>query len=199
VSTPPPPWTCQLRAVVVPALLRAPGLRAGAFAVVDYAGTPVGPYREALTAVALSARAGWVPWMVVDSPTSRAGGREHWGLPKELAVIAADWSGAGDLVAGRVVADGADARTAVDVRVRSRVPGRGLPVRLGVQLRQPGRGPAPVRFTGRVRPAVVVLDGEPPGGVRPGRRVGVALEGEMRIAAPLADGGRRRRASPTGG
>jgi len=190
VSTPPPPWTCQLRAVVVPALLRAPGPRAGGFAVVDYAETPVGPYREALTAVALSARAGWVPWMVVDSPTSRAGGREHWGLPKELAVIDAAWSGAGDLVACRVLTDGADGRAAVDVRVRSRAAGRGLPVRLGAELRQPGRGPAPVRFTGRVRPAVVVLDGEPPDGLRPGRRVGLALEGEMRIGAPLVGDGR---------
>ena len=193
MSTPPPPWTCQLRAVVVPALLRTPGrgasgLRAGGFAVVDYADTPVGPYREALTAVALSARAGWVPWMVVDSPTSREGGREHWGLPKELATIDAAWSAAGDLVAGRVLVDG------TDVRVRSRTAGQvhgGLPVRLGAQLRQPGRGAAPVRFTGRVRPAVVVLDGEPPEGVRPGRRVGVALEGEMWIGAPLVSDGRQ--------
>jgi len=192
VSTPAPPWTCRLRAVVVPALLRprgrgASGLAAGAFAVVDYADTPVGPYREALTAVALSLRSGWVPWMVVDSAASRAGGREHWGLPKELATIDAARSAAGDLVAARVLVDG------TDVRVRARAAGHehgGLPVRLGAQLRQPRRGPAPVRFTGRVRPAVVVLEGEPPGGVRPGRRVGVVLAGEMRVGAPLVgDGG----------
>lgn len=180
MSPPPPPWTCQLRAVVVPALVRAPALRAGAFAVVDYADTPVGAYREALTAVALGARSGWVPWMVVDSEASRAGGREGWGLPKELGVIDTDLAGTGRApTSARVLAEG------VDVGVTARVAsGPGLRVSLTAQLRQPRRGPAVVRFTGRVRPAVVVLEGTPPRGVRPGRRPGVALSGELLVGAP---------------
>jgi hypothetical protein len=183
VSPPPPPWTCQLQAVVVPSLLRAPALRAGGFAVVDYADTPVGPYREALTAVALSARSGWVPWMVVDSEASRAGGREGWGLPKELAVVDADLDHRGGAGTARVLSEG------VDLAVTARVArGRGLPVRVSAQLRQPRRAPAPVRFTGRLRPAVVVLEGTPPPGVSPGRRPGLALAGELWVGPPLTGG-----------
>ncbi|TNM69673.1 hypothetical protein FHN55_02690 [Streptomyces sp. NP160] len=179
MSPPPPPWTCQLQAVVVPSLLRAPSLRAGAFAVVDYEHTPVGPYREALTAVALSARSGWVPWMVVDSEASRAGGRQGWGLPKELAVIDTEAGLSSRPTTARVLAEG------VDLTVTARVAaGRGVPVGLAAQLRQPRREPAAVRFTGRVRPAVVVLEGTAPRGVRPGRRPGLALAGELWIGAP---------------
>lgn len=165
---------------MVPALLRAPALRAGGFAVVDYADTPVGPYREALTAVALSVRSGWVPWMVVDSEASRAGGREGWGLPKELAVIDTEREPADRAPrTAKVLAEG------VDLTVTARVTGgRGLRVSLTAALRQPRRGPAEVRFTGRVRPAVVVLEGAPPRGVRPGRRPGVALDGTMVIGPP---------------
>ncbi|MGQ7296546.1 acetoacetate decarboxylase family protein [Quadrisphaera sp. KR29] len=182
--SPPPPWTCRLQAVVAPALVRAPGLRAGAFAVVDYSDTPVGAYREALAAVALGPRSGWVPWMVVDSAASRAGGREHWGLPKELALVDTVLGPTGEVASAQVLAEG------VEVAVLARVaPGRGLPVDVGAVLRQPRRGPAPVRFTGRVRPAVVVLEGSPPQGVRPGRRPGLALEGELRISAPQGRGG----------
>ncbi|WP_211319788.1 acetoacetate decarboxylase family protein [Quadrisphaera granulorum] len=181
MSPPPPPWTCRLRALVVPSLLRSPALRVGGFVVVDYTDTPVGPYREAFTAVALSARSGWVPWMVVDSEASRAGGREGWGLPKELAVIDTELDTEPNpaLSTARVLAEG------VDLSVTARVAGgRGLPVRLSAQLRQPRRSAAQVRFTGRARPVVVVLDGTPPQGVRPGRRPGVALDGELRIGPP---------------
>lgn len=174
---------------MVPALVRAPSPRAGAFAVVDYEHTPVGPYREALTAVLLSPRSGWVPWMVVDSEASRAGGREGWGLPKELAVIDTSTGtsigtepgslGGGSPTTARVLAEG------VDVGVTARVaPGRGVPVDLSAELRQPRRGPATVRFTGRVRPAVVVLEGTPPRGLRAGRRPGVALAGQLVIGRP---------------
>jgi hypothetical protein len=63
---------------------------------VRYDSGPVGPYRELFAAVV--GRYGRrvapvVTHMWVDNPASRAGGRELWGYPKEMATIAVDTPG----------------------------------------------------------------------------------------------------------
>ncbi len=83
---PAPPWTCRLVAVVRLGVRRG---RLTALAAVSYAETPVGPYGEALLAeLRLPLRVlrlrvphvrVTVPWIVVDSAASAAGGRRHWG------------------------------------------------------------------------------------------------------------------------
>jgi len=184
-----PPWTCRVRAVVRLARTRE-GTRARAaarpagFAVVDYADTPVGPYREALVAVVtrpLSVTrpfAGRVPWMVVDSAPSVAAGRAHWGLPKQLAALDVGPAGTGALTEASV--DGGAAR----VRLWARALGPAVPLVVRAVLRQPERGPAPVRFRGRARLATVELRGELPCGLRPGWLPGLALDGVLVIESP---------------
>jgi hypothetical protein len=170
-ALPPPPWTCRLRAVACLARVGGPGRRPAGFAVVDYAETPVGPYREALVAELAGPRSGTVVWMAVNSATSKAAGRVHWGLPKELAALAADPA------LSTVVVEAAGVRA--EVRVRST--GLAVPVVVPALLRQPERPPARVRFRGRAQPAVVSLAGDLPCGLDAGTRPGVVLEGTLRI------------------
>ena len=167
----PPPWTCRLRAVVRAGVARR---SATALAVVAYAATPVGPYGEALLAhVRLPLRI-TVPWIVVDSSASAAAGRRNWGLPKQEVDLGVD----------------VRARSAV-ARVLSGPAGGGLvltgwalgpslPVSCAAVLEQPGRRPAPLRFRGRARPAVVRVQGGPAQGAGPG----ALLEGVLVLAAP---------------
>lgn len=70
-----------------------------AWALVQYAATPVGPYNE-IAATLLAddpAGHGHIPFIVVDSLSSIVGGRGNWLLPKALARF--DWSEDGRSVA----------------------------------------------------------------------------------------------------
>lgn len=104
-STPGPPWSCRVQAVLwwhraspaaleaLPAVLRGRrtvGLTLAAF--VRYVDSPVGPYSEVFAApVLVTGPRGVpgvaVPFIAVDSLASVHGGRAHWGLPKALATF----------------------------------------------------------------------------------------------------------------
>ena len=173
---PPPPWTCRLGAVVRLGVHRR---RPTALAVVSYADTPVGPYGEALLAELRLPLRVTVPWIVVDSAASAAGGRQHWGLPKQLTQLDLDVR----LDAGR---QHALVRVPpADLRLRARAFGPSLPVVGAAVLAQPGRGPARLRFRGRARAATATVVGGP----SPGAGPGVVLDGVLRLAAPRAGGG----------
>ncbi len=168
-DVPPPPWTCRLRAV---ARVVRIGSWVGALAVVRYDDTPVGPYAEAFTARAGLVHA-TVPWMVVDSEASVVGGREYWGLPKQLGRI--DFSE--DLREAHVEAE------PTRMTVRALRTGPPVPVVLPGLLRQPGRGRAAVRFTGFLRPALVSVEGDAPVPAS-GPGLGAALSGTLTIGPP---------------
>ena len=170
----PPPWTCRLSALVRLGVGRR---HLTALAVVAYADTPVGPYREALLAEVRPPLRVSVPWIVVDSAASLAAGRQHWALPKQHARLTIDLDA---LSAAVQVPDAAG-----ELRVRARAFGPRLPVAGVAVLRQPGRGPAPLLLTGRARPALVRVGGGPARGTGPG----VLLDGVLRLRAP-------RRSSP---
>lgn len=99
-SSPPPPWRLPARAVVWLSCRRAP-LPAGSgygsralpvtvAALVDYADSPVGPYREIFAGTLLRALGPptvHVPFIAVDSVPSLRAGRAHWSLPKTLAAF----------------------------------------------------------------------------------------------------------------
>jgi hypothetical protein len=168
---PPPPWTCRLCAVV---RLGVTGRRPTALAVVAYAETPVGPYGEALLAeLRLPLRLS-VPWIVVDSAASAAGGRQHWGLPKTTT----DLDLALDLQ--RDSQHAVVATTSGDLRLRARALGPRVPVVGAAVLAQPGRGPARLRVRGRARPALVRVTGGPSAGAGPG----AVLDGVLHLAPP---------------
>ncbi len=171
--TPAPPWTCRLSAVVrLGTSRRGPTV----LAALAYAQTPVGPYGEALLAELRPPLRITVPWIVVDSAASVAGGREHWGLPKELAQLEVDVGLDRDRPHARVtLAGGSDG-----LRLDARAFGPRLPVLGAAVLAQPGRGPARLRFRGRARPAVVRATGGPSAGTGPG----AVLDGVLRLAAP---------------
>jgi hypothetical protein len=170
-APPPPPWTCRLSAVV-----RLGRRRRGltALAVVAYAETPVGPYGEALLAeLRLPLRIS-VPWIVVDSAASAAGGQQHWGLPKAVTEVDLEVGLDRDRQRARV------SHPPDDLRLHARAVGPRLPVLGAAVLAQPGRGPAALRFRGRARPAVVRVTGGP----SPGAGPGAVLDGVLRLAAP---------------
>src|SRR5919199_6634890 len=76
-SLPRPPWNCRLRGLC---LITRHGWRPTLLAVVDYARTPVGPYREAFVALATGPWSARVPWIIVDDPASAEAGRAWWNL-----------------------------------------------------------------------------------------------------------------------
>jgi len=144
-STPGPPWRCRVEAVLwwhraAPGAVEAlpAGLRGrrvtpvtvGAF--VRYLDSPVGPYSEVFGAPVLVTGRGRtpgvaVPFIAVDSAASVRGGRQHWGLPKTLALFA--WEGLRAVSASEVAAAAAAAGWSVraDVRVRGpRLPFAGV-------------------------------------------------------------------------
>ena len=167
-AVPGPPWTCRLSAVV------RLGLRRPVLAVVSYAETPVGPYGEALLAELRLPLRITVPWIVVDSAASAAGGRQHWGLPKGVTRL--------DLEVG-LDRDAQQARVATapdDLQLHARARGPRVPVLGAAVLVQPGRGPAALRFRGRARSALVRVSGGPSSGTGPG----AVLAGVLRLAAP---------------
>jgi hypothetical protein len=133
---PPAPWTSEIDAVIW-----LDGLALGG--LIAYRNGPVGPYRELFSAP-LTPRGAEVTFMAVDSERSMAGGRENWGLPKELARFEADgarttvsgdgWTvgvtvrarpravpAAGAFVCAQVWPDGVTRRFPVTVRGRARL------------------------------------------------------------------------------
>lgn len=105
-ESPPPPWPADVSATIwwhraTPAgraLLPQKCLPVTLVMVVDYASSPVGPYREILASPVLR-RPGHglgvmprmsVPFIAVDSDVSAHGGRTHWHLPKVLANFGGD-------------------------------------------------------------------------------------------------------------
>jgi acetoacetate decarboxylase len=82
VSFPPPPWRLAGELLIVPALVRPRAL--GGVMLADYrAGTL--RYSELIVFSRATTRGMVVSHIYVDSPESLRGGREVWGLPKELA------------------------------------------------------------------------------------------------------------------
>lgn len=180
-GAPAPPWDCRVRAVVwwqrstapLPAdwPVEARGLTVGA--VVDYLESPVGPYREVFAgALVRSGLALTVPFIAVDSLPSVAGGREHWWLPKGLAVFDGD-------VLGRTSVRGE--QWAVDVSARGVAPL--LPTRASFGADQ-GHGRARVSLRGRTALARVRVDAVGPslsGWLGTGTHLGVVGTGRLLV------------------
>jgi hypothetical protein len=79
---PPPPWHLNGELIIVPALVKPRAL--GGVMLVDYrSGTLV--YRELIVFSHATARGMVVSHIYVDDEQSLQGGRQVWGLPKELA------------------------------------------------------------------------------------------------------------------
>lgn len=82
----------QVRSLVPPELEIIsvwPGKTVGGVYVASYSSSSVLAYNELIVVAALTRYAGrfgtWISHIYVDNPDSVAGGREIWGLPKELA------------------------------------------------------------------------------------------------------------------
>jgi len=85
VSHPPPPWHLNGELVVVPALTAARGV--GGVMLAHYTSGTLA-YHELIVFSHLTPRGMVVSHIYVDDEQSMAGGREIWGLPKELAEFA---------------------------------------------------------------------------------------------------------------
>ncbi|MET1074063.1 MAG: acetoacetate decarboxylase family protein [Umezawaea sp.] len=120
-----------------------------ATAFVDYLPGSLLPYRELLAAVVVrdGLRVGLsITHIWVDSPASMAGGRELWGIPKELAEL-------------KVIPAPAFAATATGIAEAGHSSyGRGVPAPIAGSVFQALHGATvrtPVRMSGRVRVAKV--------------------------------------------
>jgi hypothetical protein len=167
---PPPGWTP----------VRLAGRAVLGLAWVDYRPDGVLTYRELLVVTLVRRGVRVLPHIVaiwVDSPASRDGGRELWGIPKQLADFLFAPSATGPVdVAAR---DGAGPIAAGKVHVRRRLPWR-VPVRFSiVQSLQDGPKVSPVRARGRLAATAVTVRAAPQGplGFLTGRRplFGVSL------------------------
>jgi Acetoacetate decarboxylase (ADC) len=187
------PWTLEGQSVVAwapgravtsplpPELRPLPGpcLVAG----VDYATSPVGPYRELV--VAQPARLGLRPGlcittMVVDARDTKVAGRLNWGFPKELGTLT--WTGDADQAELRWVER--------DLTVRGVAVGPVLPVLAiarALQRRSDGPVVVPLRVRGRGRLARVSIDvgdaADPLAGLA-GRHRGVLVSGLRFVIHP---------------
>lgn len=106
MTCPPPPWTLkgyglqtfhllhveQVQSYLPPDLTIVqvlPGLTVGMIYVASYSAASVMPYNELIVVNAIASYQGkvgaWISHIYVDNPDSVRGGREIWGLPKELA------------------------------------------------------------------------------------------------------------------
>jgi hypothetical protein len=156
---PPPPWRLRGEAAILTAPVRAQAARAagvpggatlrsaggwtlGGVLLARYDETATLAYHELIVFSGLATVGGRPAFIVshiyVDSPASRLGGREIWGLPKELAGFA--WSSR----EARVEQDG---RLLLRARLRRRAGGVPLPMlaaslgrRDGLALRASGAG-----------------------------------------------------------
>ena len=188
VSTPGPPWDCEVRAVVwlqrAPSPLPSSSRFAGKVrpvtlgAVVDYLSSPVGPYREIFAGPLLRGTVlpvVHIPFIAVDSLPSVHGGRAHWALPKTIASFTGD-------VRSSVTATG----DGWSVRVDARAHGPRLPLRGPLRSAQDQRRTT-VSLRGRGRPAWVRVEAEGPtlaGWLGTGRHPGVVAEGRMLVGPP---------------
>lgn len=178
----PPPWTLTGRAFVLmfnfpekfvkaEKLLPAPFQRRfargiGMIALVDYATSPVGPYRELAVSPGLVYDEGkklhTVSRIYVDSEASMVSGRANWGLPKELAEF--DWRDEydGQLSRVSVSKDGAQMLSIAFRPGKLALPLPGWLVRLKLfQIWEDQAYRTPFRVKGRVRmaqPGEVVID-----------------------------------------
>lgn len=121
IAYPPPPWHLHGESVQAVRLVSielarswvsprlkivpvAPGMTLAAVFCAKYGSSSTLRYHELAVAPALTRignRVGfWISHIYVDSPQSVAGGREIWGLPKELAEFHWRGSGAVDIVQG---------------------------------------------------------------------------------------------------
>lgn len=149
VAYPPEPWVLEGRGDItvwrVPAD-RVPALPAGAepvvvrgralvaTAFVDYAETGLLPYHELLAAVVVRHGRGLalsITDIWVDSEVSLAGGRGHWGIPKDLAVFSV-----GPRAGGTAWTCTVDGRLAARAEVRPGGPSLRLPVPLVTRVVQ---------------------------------------------------------------
>lgn len=186
-SAAPAPWHCRIHAVTwlqrahhPPFAWRGPRLPFVTVALVDYEDSPVGPYHEVVAGAALRRGVkvvGQVPFIAVDSAASVLGGRVNWALPKTTAAFD------GSAAAGTVVARGdgwsVSART-------SRHRGPRLPVRLAFRTTGP-LGDYVIRLRGTGHPVVVHAAADGPtltSWLGAGRRLGLALTGEMFVGPP---------------
>lgn len=184
----PAPWDARARGVVWVAgpnreAVRAAGVlaregRVGSVvgAMLDYAETPAGPYRELIGGIGLFSTRGvrlTVPFIPVDSPASVVGGRENWAMPKTLAHFDGD--------PGRAMSAEGEGWS---VRVEVTAFGPTFPIRASVRVRQPFPDgtirEGKVGASGRARAALVRVrvEAEPSlgGWLRSGRFPGLVLE-----------------------
>jgi acetoacetate decarboxylase len=106
MTYPPPPWALkgyglqtlhllhveQVQAVLPPELKIVqvlPGLTVGMIYAAAYSSASTMPYNELIVMSAIASYQGtigaWISHIYVDNPNSVQGGREIWGLPKEMA------------------------------------------------------------------------------------------------------------------
>ncbi|MCV7313968.1 acetoacetate decarboxylase family protein [Mycolicibacillus parakoreensis] len=190
----PAPWHCQCSAVVwlgrggraataaLPSGLTTNSALMTVGGFVRYTDTPVGPYDEVLGLI--GSRSGATPWgtvalMAVDSAASLVGGRTNWAMPKTLARFD------GEPAANTTMTARGDDALQWEVGARPRVLlGPSIPVKAAGAARQvfsDGRiGESRLRFSGRVRPALVNVTVTSAGSLsswlRPGRHLGAVID-----------------------
>ncbi len=142
---PPAPWQLRGRVALVPVPVRASAARAaglppgarlltagpwtlGGLLLADYDETATLRYRELIVFSALASAGGRPAFVVshiyVDLDASLAGGREIWGLPKELASFTAR--------DGRIAVRAADGQGLATIALRRRARSARLPLWAGV-------------------------------------------------------------------
>lgn len=167
---PPPGWTP----------VRLFGRAVLGLAWVDYRPGGVLTYRELMLTALLRRGLRVLPHVVaiwVDSPASRDGGRQLWGIPKQLADF--DFRSAGGRTVHVAARDEKGPIAAGAVRIRGRLPWR-VPVRFSVvQSRRGAAKVSPVRARGRLAMTTLACSPDADGalGFLAGRRplLGVSL------------------------
>lgn len=86
----------------LPVISVSPGKTLGALWIATYGRGSTLEYRELIVACGLTRHGShlglWISHIFVDEPRALAGGREVWGLPKELASFTGDPAGGGELL-----------------------------------------------------------------------------------------------------
>jgi len=178
----------------VPAGLRVispwPGCSLGILYLARYGPESTLSYHELIAIPALCWHAGrvgaWVSRIWVDDPRSQAGGREIWGLPKELACFQWGPEGARVLQDGRVLCEMRAAPAPRGIRVPLALPAFGL--RGSSLLHFTGRGTATAAWAPSA--AFIAPRSSPLAGLFPGafgRTVHLA-DLSLRVPAPVAAG-----------
>lgn len=179
----PPPWRCELTALVWWRLVPRPAPRLAVAALVHYSSTPVGPYSEVLAALvrpALGRPVVTVPFLAVDSAASVQSGRANWALPKESASFS-----------GRPGATTSATSTSWSVRAAGSAVAPPVPALLVARLEQPlpeGVLTAPLSVHGSARASRVRAEvSRGPGVPRwfpAGRCWGASVRGVLTLGEP---------------